>query len=375
MRKNVKGRTLCIGLDNTCIVVPIRKTRCAGCFLREFHNINIYTTKKLTREDFVLRSSLYHDNKYDYSNVVYKGNKLHVTIKCPTHGDFTQSATAHMKGNGCRKCSPSHSKDTEAWIEAVVAVHGARYDYGEAVYIDCNTVVKIRCRKHGPFEQLPGSHLQGKGCIKCGIDKSAEASRKDIDHFLQKARKCHGDRYDYSKVVYTGSGTDVTIICTNCKAEFNQTPDNHYNGKGCPHCVKSRMEINIARYLHEHNIPYIEQERFRSCADTRPLPFDFYLHDHNMLIEADGQQHFQSVGYWGGDASLQKQIRRDKIKDEWARQNDYVLLRISYGDEPIAILDKVIPIAHTLDPCILATDFYRTITVRDCTGYKFVSTL
>ena len=55
------------------------------------------------------------------------------------------------------------------------------------------------------------------------------------EEFIEKARKIHGERYDYSKVNYINSKTKVCIICPE-HGEFWQTPDNHLQGKGCYIC-------------------------------------------------------------------------------------------------------------------------------------------
>jgi hypothetical protein len=58
----------------------------------------------------------------------------------------------------------------------------------------------------------------------------------DTKLFIEKAKKIHGDKYDYTKVEYINSKTHVIIICNKHK-EFLQTPDNHlYNKCGCKKC-------------------------------------------------------------------------------------------------------------------------------------------
>jgi Zn finger protein HypA/HybF involved in hydrogenase expression len=53
--------------------------------------------------------------------------------------------------------------------------------------------------------------------------------------FIEKARAKHGDRYDYSKVVYVRSSAKVTIVCK-VHGEFFQRANCHLNGKGCSQC-------------------------------------------------------------------------------------------------------------------------------------------
>ncbi len=61
--------------------------------------------------------------------------------------------------------------------------------------------------------------------------------------FMNKAKKLHGDKYDYSKVVYTNSYTKVIIGCNNCGKLFDQAPMSHISTShpcGCPHCRYQR---------------------------------------------------------------------------------------------------------------------------------------
>lgn len=55
------------------------------------------------------------------------------------------------------------------------------------------------------------------------------------EEFIEKARKVHGDTYDYSKVTYTDSKTKVCIICS-IHGKFWQTPAKHLQGQGCKQC-------------------------------------------------------------------------------------------------------------------------------------------
>jgi hypothetical protein len=68
-------------------------------------------------------------------------------------------------------------------------------------------------------------------------------NKKSIDDFLIKAKKAHGDLYDYSKVKYIKSTLKVTIICR-IHGEFEQTPSAHYQGQRCPACARdSRISL------------------------------------------------------------------------------------------------------------------------------------
>lgn len=62
--------------------------------------------------------------------------------------------------------------------------------------------------------------------------------KRTRDEFIERARAIHGDKYDYSKVVYKGVHDKVCIICPK-HGEFWQEPNNHISRKSiCPRCSK-----------------------------------------------------------------------------------------------------------------------------------------
>lgn len=136
--------------------------------------------KYLTQEKFIEKSRQKFP-EYDYSQVVYKGTHEKVNIICPKHGIFSILASNLLAGHGCNKCY--HRPSTkEAFIIAAKAIHGDKYDYSKAIYINNNTNIEIICSKHGSFWATPANHLVGKGCPKCNSSKG----EKKIRHILQK---------------------------------------------------------------------------------------------------------------------------------------------------------------------------------------------
>lgn len=78
--------------------------------------------KTLTTEEFKAKSSIVHDNKYDYSKTIYKGTYKRIVITCPKHGDFLQRANDHLNGHGCPICGNNISigeKEIEDYIKSL----------------------------------------------------------------------------------------------------------------------------------------------------------------------------------------------------------------------------------------------------------------
>lgn len=59
--------------------------------------------------------------------------------------------------------------------------------------------------------------------------------RKTLDNFITGSKNIHGNKYDYSTVIYDRSDIKVCIICPE-HGEFWQRPSDHLSGKGCKYC-------------------------------------------------------------------------------------------------------------------------------------------
>ncbi len=128
---------------------------------------------------------------------------------------------------------------TEEFISRARRVHGNKYDYALVEYSGTYIPVKIICREHGEFEQKPIQHLGGHGCQTCGTLAGANATRLNTEQFIAKAKRVHGDKYDYSLVSYETTELPVKIVCP-AHGEFEQTPHRHLLGRGCRECAVDR---------------------------------------------------------------------------------------------------------------------------------------
>lgn len=376
-------RQACPGKENCNNPRKGGKPFCWSCLLRIFG----YTIKSggvsVSVEIFIQQCRIVHGEVFDYSRVMFKTVTEKIWIGCPTHNDFfQQEARAHRQGNGCNQCSKAYQKNTEKFIAEAQKIHGDTYKYDLVVYIAGTINVMIGCKiaDHGYFEQAPHSHLQGRGCNVCGRARTTAASTKDLAHFLQKARKRQGDYYDYSKVDYKLCDKNVIIICKTCNTEFEQTPDNHYGGKGCSRCKMSRLERDIDITLSYQRIIASICVKFEGLIGTKKqLSYDRAIPHANLLIEADGIQHMKASDWSGGRPGYEKQLRHDNLKDEWVIKNGLILLRISYKDVKrladivVAAIDYAEnnPVEEGANGYIIATDFYKTFTDRDTREYIY----
>ena len=97
---------------------------------------------------------------------------------------------------------------------------------------------------------------------------------------------------------------------------------------GCE--TKSKGEKYVEDLLRKFGIKYLQQHKFNGRKNIKPLHFDFYLPDLNICIEYDGEQHYKSVDYFGGEEGLKLRIQNDQIKNEYCKTHNIKLIRIPY---------------------------------------------
>ena len=269
-----------------------------------------------------------HDDRYNYSKVKYVNSHTKIIIMCPVHGEFKRTPNSHLGNHGCPMCSGNTKSTTEEFIEKAIKIHNNEYDYSKFSYKNAHTRGVIICKKHGEFKQSPNNHVSNKnGCPDC----SNELLKLGLTCFIQKAKKIHDNEYDYSKFSYINTRTKSTIICKK-HGEFNQNPHSHLKGKGCPKCNLSKGEKIISKWLKSNSINYKIEKSFDKCfvdKKNKKLRFDFYLPEHNTLIEFDGVHHFKAK--YGEDV-FNKQLLRDRIKDQYCINNNINLIRIGFWE-------------------------------------------
>ena len=135
----------------------LMKRRCPKCFGRI----------KLTLEEFIKKSNIIHNNKYDYSNSVFLNVKSKISIGCKEHGIFLQRGSAHLDGYGCPICSNNVLKTIDFFISKSNGVHNGRYNYSKSIYLNDRKKLIIICKLHGEFLQSPNKHYRRQGCPNC----------------------------------------------------------------------------------------------------------------------------------------------------------------------------------------------------------------
>lgn len=231
--------------------------------------------------NFISKANKIHNNKYDYTNSIYKKRYEKIEIICKNHGNFWQIVSNHLNGEGCPKCgiktrTENLKSSLDEFIIKANKVHNYKYNYSNSIYINSNSKIEIICKIHGSFWQYVTNHIdKGCGCKLCGIDKRPDRPTKTNSQFISDAVLVHGNRYNYDFINYINCRKDVEIVCS-VHGSFWQRASHHLSGCGCRKChsLTSKPEmywldlLKIPNDKHHRSVSiYIPDKKIRYIAD------------------------------------------------------------------------------------------------------------
>lgn len=138
---------------------------------------------------------------------------------------------------------PRRQHTTESFIRDSIAIHGDKFSYDKAIYVNAKTKAEIYCKGCNQyFLQLPRDHARGHGCGHC-----AKSKRLTTDVFIERAKKVHGNNFDYSLTSYVRSSDKVKLRCVKHDRTFEQYPLNHLKGHGCTLCADEKTAKKLSK--------------------------------------------------------------------------------------------------------------------------------
>lgn len=178
-----------------------------------------------------------------------------------------------------------------------------------------------------------GNHL----CGSCR-QKEMHIRKKNVLYYthpeLVRKLKNKEDAYEYA----LGTNIKLEFVCEYCKTEYKCNPIKLYNAKSnlCPNCgdgfsfnnkfinnVLEQTGVNFEREYYDSNWTYIQIDNQR-----KKVRYDFVVYMNNIkyIIEADGGWHYTDNILSGQSKEKTKEI--DKLKDELAIKNGFIMIRI-----------------------------------------------
>ena len=246
--------------------------------------------KNIGQEEFIKRAKLVHGDNYDYSKTVYINQKTKVSITCPIHGDFLQYPQAHIKrGHGCPECGKVKQKEkSREYSKKRVKSRSdfilkARKIHGDK-YDYSN--VSEECPSYKKVKitcPTHGAFWQSVGNHLTGNGCSkCKYGTLTTPEFIAKADKIHNNIYDYSLVNYVNSTTPVNIICKE-HGVFFQKPCHHLRGNGCPHCKKNKITSGSIK---ENQELFRKDKTLWFVTEAKKIHGDKYIYNKTTYIKS-----------------------------------------------------------------------------------------
>jgi hypothetical protein len=285
-------------------------------------------------------NSLYNDYNYELCTKEYYPQKEKIPIICPNHGIFYQNIEKLSSGHGCPRCTFSNWHYTvDEFIAKAIKIHNDFYDYKKVDFKFLQDKIEIICPIHGEFFQSAKRHLYGNGCRKCSIKIRTSQGHETLKekHAIKKINllKNSTDIFEYPKVEEEIKNyiSKITVFCKKHDKFFKTRLDYHLLWKnGCAFCkFKSKGEKAVSGFLRKKNIIFETEKKYENLVsgNNNPLRYDFFLPEHNTLIEFDGDHHRKPIKRWGGEEKFKIIQLHDRLKNEFAESNNIKLIRIN----------------------------------------------
>lgn len=242
----------------------------------------------------------------------YNGNAKRIKCNCKECGyEWSPFASALKQGHGCPNCKSLNNRLSKEEFYVRVKINNPNFEIlGE--YETMSTPIEVKCLKCGKvIKTLPNYLIYGKNvckeCYKITLLKTDKCFKEELfskNPYIVPIEK------------YKGVNIKIKVKCSICGYVWKANPSNILNGTGCPICNLSHGEKEIQFILDKFNIKYEIQKQFIGLVGTRnkPLSYDFYLPEYNILIEYQGKQHEQPIKYFGAEAQFKIQQEHDRRK-------------------------------------------------------------
>lgn len=333
--KSILGRFVCNNcgyiFDRVICEKNLKTMKCKNCQKERLE-------RRVTKDDFVKKiNSKGIDLVSEFISLQERA-----TFKCKVCSNIWEAKCSSVYNTtGCPKCAikrVAKSKiKSDKQFKAEMKNCAPTLDV-VGLYLNEETVLEFYCNKHGiSFSKKAKDALGSIGCEMCLHEFRTSFCKKSEDIFDEEL-------YNFNKDIirignYINSRIKTQFKCLLCNSIFERTPDDALNIKNCPICTnKYSGEVEIEKFLLYNNISYIFQKRYNKCRDKKPLPFDFYFKDINVLCEFQGEYHYFPVDFKGSgkkwaENKFKYTERHDAIKSKFCEENNIRLLEIPYWEK------------------------------------------
>ena len=186
------------------------------------------------------------------------------------------------------------------------------------------------------FNSTWNSIQQGRGCPSC-----AQRHRIEI---LTRNKLVHQDilvKIEGKPLIplelYRSCHVKMKWECLNCHGVWEAKWNDIRNGHGCPYCLKKR-ETAVGHIL-EELFPSVQPQHQINCPThirkSGKIYVDFFIPELCLIVEYQGEQHYQDLKYMKSPGRLEAQKHRDDWLRSYCSQNKILLLEVPFWEQDL----------------------------------------
>lgn len=278
--------------------------------------------------------------QYGHKYVSFKRSKdknghtrIKVVFECRKHGLKETRLFNLRKGNGCKECAKEKLSAIKKFSDDKIGQIFNKAYNGKYEFVNVTreknkrgkiiTYINYICPYHG----LKKIELGNINACKCGCKECYDDEQKMTEDEIKRrgAEICNRMGYKY-KGYFRDKGFIRIVYECPIHGENNASIYHLEEGKGCPKCYSSSIEVSLTNILNSNNIEFVQQKEFEWLRYCNPLRLDFYLPQYNIAIECQGKQHFEAVKSWGDINAFEERQIRDNIKKELCEEHNIKLI-------------------------------------------------
>jgi very-short-patch-repair endonuclease len=312
--------------------------QCLHCFNRSFasHEMVKFLSKNNKKDArFITKSSktelVFTCDKCEHEfekAATYITNKNEWCPYCSGNGIFC------IKEKNCQHCFNRSFASNEYSLQ----LHPNCKEDPYKLSISSSIILQIICNDCDHiFYQSPHYLTMGHGCPYCVnkalcIDETCQMCFNNS--FASISESKYWSELNNIKPRNVFKNTNMIkykFDCPYCNNIYESDPANITSKGSWCECIRKKSELKLYNYLQTilNNYAIEREKTFSWCKNILVLPFDFFIEELKLIIELDGQQHFEQVGSWKTPKEIQE---RDIYKQKLANENGYSIIRITVMD-------------------------------------------
>jgi len=265
----------------------------------------------------------------------YINNKIGMRFRCKCGNEYKAcwGDVTNKEQWQCSECN-GKTKWTIEEIKRICKEHDI--ECLEKEYVNNNTKMRFKCKCGNEYEARWSDVTRNKQrqCPECSLKNKAEKQKLDFNE-IKRICKEHG--VECLEEEYINAKTKMRFKCK-CGNEYKTQWKGvtRFNQWQCPECSgkTSKGEKYAIEFLNKEGIQFKTQESL-GCINPKTkkqLYYDFVID--KIIIEIDGEQHYRLVNFGTTEEKAEDDFNkakyRDKIKEQYAKDNGYKLYRIKW---------------------------------------------